>query len=76
MEATFWYFTFRVTDEETGYDKTDHAVAASDNDNFPLDLVITASKEELGESAKVVVLSTTKISASDYKLYCEEIGVD
>ena len=76
MEATFWYFTFRITDEETGYDKTDHAVAASECDNFPLDLVITASKEEFGENVKVVVLSTTKISASDYTRYCDEIGVE
>ena len=76
MKATYWYFTFQIIDEETGFAKKDHAVAASDDKNFPLDLVLMASKEEFGDTAKVLIMSQTKISLSDYERYCKEIGVE
>ena len=76
MKATYWYFTFQINDEETGFFKKDHAVAASEDNNFPLDLVLMASKEEFGDSAQVLIMSQVKISLADYKRYCKEIGVE
>ena len=76
MKATYWYFTFKISNEETGYVNEDHAVAASNDDNFPLDLVLTYGKEEFGDSAQVLIMSQVKISLADYKRYCQEIGVE
>jgi len=76
MKATYWYFTFEISNEETGYTNRDHAVAASSDDNFPLDLVLTYGKEEFGDSARVIISSPTRISFADYKRYCAEIGVE
>lgn len=75
MKATYWYFTFEISNEETGYTNRDHAVAASNDDNFPLDLVLTYGKEEFGDAAKVVISSPTRISFADYKRHCAKIVV-
>ena len=72
----YWYFVFSLKDEPSGYSTEDRAVTSSLGDMFPFELVETWAKEEVGESAKIRILSTNEITQQEYELYCEEIGVD
>lgn len=72
----FWYFTFKLQDEPSGYIANDRAVTSSNKDTFPLELVETWAKEEVGESAKITITSTLGITKEEYERLSAEMGVD
>jgi len=72
----FWYFTFKLRDEPSGYIANDRAVTSSADDTFPLELVETWAKEEIGESAQITITSTLGIPKDEYERLAVEIGVE
>lgn len=72
----YWYFTFKLRDEPSGYAANDRAVTSSSDDTFPLELVETWAKEEIGDSAQITITSTLGITKDEYERLSVEIGVE
>ena len=72
----YWYFTFKLRDEPSGYMANDRAVTSSADGTFPLELVETWAKEEIGESAQITITSTLGITKDEYERLSVEIGVE
>ena len=72
----YWYFTFKLQDEPSGYIANDRAVTSSTEGVFPFELVETWAKEEVGETAQITIASVVEINQEEYERRAKEIGVD
>ena len=72
---TYWYFTFQVKVKETGYEKEDWSIAASEDATFPLSLVKQWANEVFGDDVEIMVTNAIQISETEYRDHLKQIGV-
>jgi len=76
MEATFWYFTFKINDPTTGFAKEDKAVTSSIDNLFPIALIEEWAEEEFGATAELMVSNIVEISLESYERLSAKMGVE
>lgn len=74
--ATFWYFTFKVTNATTGFAKEDKSVVCNSEEYFPAELVECWADEEFGENSEILITNVVEISPAAYERLAAKIGVD
>ena len=76
MEATFWYFTFKIKDPATGFAKEDKAVTSSIDSLFPIALIEEWAEEEFGKTAELLISNIVEISLESYERLSAKMGVE